>query len=85
MGRSAKGDTSVLDVVLQEWPILIYVPLVLVLLGVLVGVTRWWDERDGMRTTEKKVRDAWRPRWRRQAVCTCSWHTIGSEVGAESS
>ena len=85
MGRSAKGDTSVLDVVLQEWPILIYVPLVLVLLGVLVGVTRWWDGRDGMRTTEKKARDAWRPRWRRQAVCTCSWHTIGTEVGAESS
>jgi hypothetical protein len=85
MGRSATGDTSVLDVVLQEWPILIYVPLVLVLLVVLVGVTRWWDGRDGMRTTEKKVRDAWRPRWRRQAVCTCSWHTIGSEVRAGSS
>jgi hypothetical protein len=85
MGRSAKADTSVLDVVLHEWPILIYVPLVLVLLGVLVGVTRWWDGRDGMRATEKKTRDAWRPRWRRQAVCTCSWHTIGTEVGAEGS
>lgn len=83
MGRGANGSPSVLEVVLQQWPLLIFMPAILVLLGVLIGITRWWDLRDGMRVTEKTVRDKWRLRWRREERCTCSWHTIGTEVRVE--
>jgi hypothetical protein len=84
MGRGANGSPTVLDVVLDLWTVLIFVPAILVLIVVLVGITRWWDRRDGMLVTEKKARATWRPRLRRRAVCTCSWHSIGTEVGAGS-
>jgi hypothetical protein len=80
MGRGAKGSPTVLDAVVHHWPSLIFVPAILVLIVVLVSITRWWDRRDGMLVTEKKMRDGWRLGWRRKARCTCSWHTIGSEV-----
>lgn len=92
MGRGANDTPSVLDVVLHQWPSLIYLPTVVVLVATLVGVTGWWDRRDdarrdevrraGARVSEKKVRTLPRLRWRRQDVCTCSWHSIGTEVGA---
>jgi hypothetical protein len=82
MGRGANGSPTVLDVVAHLWTLLIFVPAILVLILVLVCVTRWWDRRDGMLVTEKKVRDGWRRSWRRQARCTCSWHTIGTEVSS---
>jgi hypothetical protein len=93
MGRGANSGPDVLDVVLHQWPSLIFLPTVLVVVATLVGVTRWWDRRDEARATgtdEARVagttaRIRWRPRWRREAVCTCSWHTIGTEVGAGSS
>jgi hypothetical protein len=81
MGRGAKGSPTVLDVVLHLWTLLIFVPVILVVILVLVCVTRRWDRHDGMLVTEKKMRDGRRRGWRRQARCTCSWHTIGSEVG----
>lgn len=83
MGRGPNGSPSVLEVVLQQWPLLIFVPAILIVVVVLVGITRWWDLRDGMRVTEKTVRDTRRFRWRREERCTCSWHTIGIEVRAE--
>jgi hypothetical protein len=93
MGRSANDGPDVLDVVLHQWPSLIFLPTVLVVVATLVGVTRWWDRRDEARVTgtnEVRVagttaRARWRPPWRREAVCTCSWHTMSTEVGAGSS
>jgi hypothetical protein len=93
MGRGANSGPDVLDVVLHQWPSLIFLPTVLVVVATLVGVTRWWDRRDEARVTgtdearvaARTARPRWRPRWRREAVCTCSWHTIGTEVGARSS
>ena len=46
MSRSVNGSPSVLDVVVAQWPSLVFVPAVLVLITVLVLVTRWWDRRD---------------------------------------
>jgi hypothetical protein len=83
MGRGADGSPSALDVVLHHWPLLIFVPAVLVLLGTFIGITRWWDLRDGMRVADKTVSDRWRFRRRRVERCTCSWHTIATEVRAE--
>ncbi|MDT7581425.1 MAG: hypothetical protein QOK35_2689 [Pseudonocardiales bacterium] len=88
MGRGANNAPSVLDVVLHHWPSLIYLPTVVVLIATFVGITGWWDRRDEARrgearVSEKKVRTLRRLRWRRQDVCTCSWHSIGTEVGAE--
>lgn len=93
MGRGASDGPSVLEVVLHHWPSLIYLPAVVVLVAVFVGITGWWDRRDEARRDEarvgekarvgkKKVRTVRRLPWRREAVCTCSWHTIGTEVGA---
>jgi hypothetical protein len=86
MGRGANGSPAgsptVLDVVLDLWTVLIFVPAILISILVLVIITRRWDRRDGMLVTEKKVRDGRRRGWRRQARCTCSWHTIGTEVSA---
>ena len=84
MGRGEQGDRSVLDVVLDQWPTLIFLPAILVLVGVLVGVTRWWDRRDGMLVTAGTTRDAWWRRFRREPRCTCSWHTMSAEMGAGS-
>ena len=84
MGRGPHESPSVLEVVLQQWPLLIFVPAILVLLAALVAVTRWWDLRDGMRVPENTAREKWWLRWRREERCTCSWHTIATEVRAES-
>lgn len=83
MGRDKDVSPTVLDVVLQQWPTTVFVPAILVLVSVLVGVTRWWDERDGMRVAGRTVREKWRPRWRRQKLCTCSWHSIATETRTE--
>lgn len=83
MGRGPNDSHTVLDVVVEHWPLLVLVPVVLVLIAVLAGVTRWWDRRDGMLVTEKKVREARRRLWRREPPCTCSWHTIGTGIRVE--
>jgi hypothetical protein len=49
MSRGADGSRPLLDVFLAYWPLLIFVPAVLVLITVLVLVTRWWDRRDAAR------------------------------------
>ena len=83
MGRGAQDSPTALEIVLHHWPLLIFMPAVLVLLVALIAVTRWWDLRDGMRVAEKTVRDKWWLRRRRVEVCTCSWHTMATEVRAE--
>src|SRR3954447_23613670 len=45
MGRGPSGSRPVLDLFVEQWPLLIFVPAVLVLVAVLAGVTRWWDRR----------------------------------------
>lgn len=50
MGRGSSGSRSLLDLFVEQWPMLILVPAVLVLLAVLAGVTRWWDRRDAQRS-----------------------------------
>ena len=86
MGRGANGSPPVLDVVLDQWPLLLFVPAVLLLVAALAGVTRWWDRKDEAHVAEKRVADrtvraTWRPRLRRRAACTCSWHGVGAEGG----
>jgi len=49
MGRGANVDRSVLDLFLEQWPMLIFVPAVLSLVATLVAVTGWWDRRDRAR------------------------------------
>jgi hypothetical protein len=84
MGRRATGSPTVLDVVLHHWPSLVLVPAVLLLVAVLVGVTRWWDRKDeALRVAGRTAPTTQRLRLRRRAVCTCSWHTVGVEAGAE--
>ena len=50
MGRGPSGSRPVLDLFVEQWPLLIFVPAVLVLVAVLAGVTRWWDRRDAERS-----------------------------------
>jgi hypothetical protein len=100
MGRVPSGSRSVLDLFVEQWPLLIFVPAVLILVAVLAGVTRWWDGRDAERSAETTARRAdaatghevaarssqtagsrSRRRWWRQTRCTCSWHTVRTEMG----
>jgi hypothetical protein len=46
MSRGADGSRSVLDVIVAQWPTLVFMPAVFVLIAVLVLITRWWDKRD---------------------------------------
>jgi hypothetical protein len=46
MSRGTDGSRPFLAVLLAYWPLLLFVPAVLVLITVLVLVTRWWDKRD---------------------------------------
>ncbi len=34
------------DIVFDHWPLVVFVPVVLVVLAALVGFTRWYDSRD---------------------------------------
>ena len=100
MGRGPSGSRPVLDLFVEQWPLLIFVPAVLILVAVLAGVTRWWDRRDAQRSTKATARRAdgatghavaarflrktgsrSRRRWRRRTRCTCSWHTVRTEIG----
>ena len=100
MGRGPSGSRPVLDLFVEQWPMLIFVPVVLILIAVLAGVTRWWDRRDAQRSTKATARRAdgatghevaarslrttgsrSRRRWRRRTRCTCSWHTVRTEMG----
>ena len=101
MRRGPSGSRPVLDLFVEQWPLLIFVPAVLVLVAVLAGVTRWWDQRDAERSTETTARRAdaatgpevaarfaptvgsrsRRRWWRRRTLCTCSWHTVRTEMG----
>ena len=98
MGRGPSGSRPVLDLFVEQWPLLIFVPAVLILVAVLAGVTRWWDRRDAQRSAETTRRaDAAtghevtarsprtagsrsRRRWSRRTHCTCSWHTVQTEM-----
>ena len=100
MGRGPSGSRPVLDLFVEQWPLLIFVPAVLILVAVLAGVTRWWDRRDAERSTKmtapradhaatghevaaRSLRTAGsrsRRRWWRRTHCTCSWHTVRTEM-----
>ena len=58
MGRGPSGSRPVLDLFVEQWPLLIFVPAVLILVAVLAGVTRWWDRRDAQRSAETTARRA---------------------------
>jgi len=58
MGRGPSGSRPVLDLFVEQWPLLIFVPAVLILIAVLAGVTRWWDRRDAERSAEPTARQA---------------------------
>ena len=100
MGRGPSGSRPVLDLFVEQWPLLIFVPAVLILVAVLACVTRWWDRRDAERSAETTARRAdaatghevtarsprtagsrSRRRWWRRTHCTCSWHTVRTEMG----
>ena len=58
MGRGPSGSRPVLDLFVEQWPMLIFVPAVLILVAVLAGVTRWWDRRDAKRSAATTARRA---------------------------
>ncbi len=58
MGRGPSGSRPVLDLFVEQWPSLIFVPAVLLLVAVLAGVTGWWDRRDAERSAEATARRA---------------------------
>jgi len=58
MGRGPSGSRPVLDLFVEQWPLLIFVPAVLILIAVLAGVTRWWDRRDAERSADTTARRA---------------------------
>jgi hypothetical protein len=49
MAHGPSGSRQMLDLFIQHWPLLIFVPTVLILLAVVAVVTRWWDRRDAQR------------------------------------
>ena len=58
MGRGPSGSRPVLDLFVEQWPMLIFVPAILILIAVLAGVTRWWDRRDAQRSANTIARRA---------------------------
>jgi len=99
MGRGPSGSHAVLDLFVEQWPLLIFVPAVLILVAVLAGLTRWWDRRDAERAADTTARRAdaaavhevaarsprtagsrSHRRWSRRTRCTCSWHTVRTEM-----
>ena len=58
MGRGSNGGRPVLDLFIEQWPMLIFVPAVVVVLVALVAVTAWWDRRDRSCLPEKESRRA---------------------------
>src|SRR3954471_15139392 len=58
MRRGPSGSRPVLDLFVEQWPLLIFVPAVLILIAVLAGVTRWWDRRDAERSADTTARRA---------------------------
>ena len=58
MGRGPSGSRPVLDLFVEQWPSLIFVPAVLILVAVLAGVTGWWDRRDAERLADTTARRA---------------------------
>ena len=56
MGRGPSGSRTVLDLFVEQWPLLILVPAVLILVAVLACFTRWWDRRDAERSAETTAR-----------------------------
>jgi hypothetical protein len=53
MGRGSTGGRSMLDLFVEQWPMLIFVPTVLGLVAAMVAVTGWWDRRDRARLAEQ--------------------------------
>src|SRR3954454_3445122 len=64
MGRGPSGSRPVLDLFVEQWPLLIFVPAVLILIAVLAGVTRWWDRRVAERAAETTTRGGRPAPWR---------------------
>ena len=58
MGRGVNRDHPVLDVFIEQWPSLIFLPAILGLIVALVAVTRWWDQRDKSRLADNEARRA---------------------------
>ena len=58
MGRGVNRNHPVLDVFIEQWPSLIFLPAILGLIVALVAVTRWWDQRDKSRLADKEARRA---------------------------
>jgi hypothetical protein len=56
MGRGPSSSRPVLDLFVEQWPMLIFVPAILILITVLAGVTRWWDRRDAQWTAARTRR-----------------------------
>ena len=100
MGRGPSGSRPLLDLFVEQWPLLIFVPAVLILVAILAGLTGWWDRRDAKRSADTTARRAdaatghevtarspriagsrSRRRLSRRTHCTCSWHTVRTEVG----
>ena len=87
MGPGSDATPRLLDVVVHQWPLLIFLPAVLVLLVVMIVVTRIWDARDarrladvvaGPRPAAAPVRgNPVRRWWRHRTRCRCSWHADG--------
>ena len=58
MSRGSSGSRPLLDLFVEQWPMLIFVPAILILIAVLAGVTRWWDRRDAQRAAKTTSRRA---------------------------
>ena len=54
MRRIFSGDSPVLDLLAEQWPVLIFLPSVLLLVAVLALVTRRWDRRDAAARAQKR-------------------------------
>lgn len=89
MGARPISGHPIRDLLVAQWPSLVFLPAVALVLITLVGVTRWYDRRDaalraGSAVSRARgpivVRPVWlragqRP-WRRRTTCDCSWHTM---------
>ena len=41
-----KYSHPVLAVFVQHWPVMIFLPVILLMVAALALITHWWDERD---------------------------------------
>lgn len=56
MGRGPNGGGPVLDLFVEQWPMLVLVPAILILIAILAGVTARWDRRDAQRAARTTAR-----------------------------